>query len=248
MSRYKSLIGIDPDQVPLNQSLGTLAYQDHNHPLVGKLSVKAQVMNSFIKNTIQNTGDVYLASNVSERGLVLTPQYHMNHLPFSITGVLAATHYNWLRATVALRTNQQYEFEASFKLQRLNGGGSRTISLLFNAPIGTEISYFADSTSTNGLTDIGAVSRVYFNETLTTTTSGTRTITAANSSSTEFNIVYIKGTLKVGANNGTPFAPLFKFSADGGDVNVLAHSKLTLLPLGVADANNRVSYGNWTIL
>lgn len=137
---------------------------------------------------------------------------------------------------ITLAASTTYQFEMQLIMTRAAGTTSHTIATLFGGTATlTSIAYQVSATSSTGNV-LSAPSSIY------ATAATATTVTAASTSATENNIIFISGVVRVNAA-GT-FIPQIQFSAaPGGAPTFLKNSYIKLIPLG---SNTVAYYGNWS--
>jgi len=262
-------IGIDPNQVPLNQYLGTMAFQDEVAISVGSALLdpgSASVPAIGIAGS-PGTGLYSPASNQLgfasagvERALINSTGYLSGTVNGLGSGLYEAYQYYRLNATrlissstsvqsllgvgVTLVGNTVYEFEGYFPLTKPSGTtNSHTVSMVFGGTATLNNINYDSYTTDSGSTSGALGTRI---ATINRVSAGVATATvltgAISTSTANSAIIRVRGTVSI--NAGGTFIPQVQFSAAPGN-NYTANigSYFRIAPISAAGANT--SIGTW---
>jgi hypothetical protein len=263
-------VGTDPNQVPLNQYLGTMAFQDEAAIAIGSAlvdpgsaSVPAIGIFGSPGTGLYSPGSnqLGLVSSGVERALINSTGYLFGTVNGLGSGLYEAYQYYRLNSTrtlsnatgvqsalgvgVTLVGNTVYEFDGYFPLTKASGTTtSHTISMSFGGTATlNNINY--DSLTTDSGSASGALgTRIATIGRVSVNTAAATILTASILTSvTNSAIIYIRGTVSI--NAGGTLIPQISFSAAPGNTyTVNIGSYFRIAPISASGANT--SIGTWT--
>ena len=194
-------------------------------------------LTSAIAGAVEYNGQIFTSSPVAlKRGLSPSTMLRYNTATVTITDT-AATLQDWLGTVdVSVAASTAYRFKGFFRMSRAAGAVSHTVNLGFGGTATlTAINYFVTATTTTG--DVLGTPQNRFIAVSTTTA-----ITAASTSTTENNVVFMEGTVQINAA-GT-FIPQVAFSAaPGGAGTIAVGAYFEMTPIGTNSAT--INIGDW---
>jgi len=195
-------------------------------------------LTSATAGAVEYNGQIFTSSPVAlKRGLIPSRMLRYNTATVTITNTLA-TLQDWLGAVdVSVAASTAYRFKGFFRMSRIAGAVSHTVNLAFGGTATlTAINYLTIATTTTG--DVLGTPQMRYISVATTTP-----ITAASTSTTENNVVFMEGTVQINAA-GT-FIPQIAFAtgAPGGDGTIAVGAYFEMTPIGVNNAT--INIGDW---
>jgi len=194
-------------------------------------------LTSSTAGSFEYNGQIFTSSPVAlKRGLSPSRMLRYNTATVTITDT-AATLQDWLGTVdVSVAASTAYRFKGFFRMSRAAGAVSHTVNLGFGGTATlTAINYLAVATTTTG--DILGTPQMKYISVATTTA-----ITAASTSTTENNVIFMEGTVQINAA-GT-FIPQVAFSAaPGGAGTIAVGAYFEMTPIGVNNAT--INIGDW---
>ena len=199
--------------------------------------VSGTFLTSSTAGAFEYNGQIFTSSPVAlKRGLSPSTMLRYNTATVTITDT-TATLQNWLgTVNLSVAASTAYRFKGFFRMSRAAGAVSHTVNLGFGGTATlTAINYFATATTTTG--DVLGTPQNRFIAVATTTA-----ITAASTSTTENNVVFMEGTVQI--NGAGTFIPQVAFSAaPGGDGTIAVGAYFEMTPIGVNNAT--INIGDW---
>ncbi len=199
--------------------------------------VSGDFLTSSTAGAFEYNGKIFTSSPVAlKRGLSPSTMLRYNTATVTITNTLG-TLQNWLGAVnLSVDASTAYEFKGMFRMSRAAGAVSHTVNLGFGGTATlTAINYLAMASTTTGDV-LGTMSSRFL------ATAASTAITAASTSTTENNVVFMDGVVQINAA-GT-FIPQVAFSAaPGGDGTIAVGAYFEMTPIGVNSAT--INIGDW---
>ena len=199
--------------------------------------VSGTFLTSSTAGAFEYNGQIFTSSPVAlKRGLSPSTMLRYNTATTTITDT-ATTLQNWLgTVNLSVAASTAYRFKGFFRMSRAAGAVSHTVNLGFGGTATlTAINYFATATTTTG--DVLGTPQNKFIAVATTTA-----ITAASTSTTENNVVFMEGVVQI--NGAGTFIPQVAFTAaPGGAGTIAVGAYFEMTPIGVNNAT--INIGDW---
>ena len=199
--------------------------------------VSGSFLTSSTAGAVEYNGQIFTTSPVAlKRGLSPSTMLRYNTATTTITDT-AATLQDWLGTVdVSVAALTAYRFKGFFRMSRAAGAVSHTVNLGFGGTATlTAINYLSMANTTTGDV-LGAISSRFI------ATASSTAITAASTSTTENNVIFMEGTVQINAA-GT-FIPQVAFSAaPGGAGTIAVGAYFEMTPIGTNSAT--INIGDW---